>query len=227
MPLVGVAELAHLLKRDPKAIRFAVSRGRIARRPDGLFDADQAIAEWNANTLHERSHSANKVLEMTAASDLPLENEKPAKVSNYARARAAVQIYEARLKKLRYEEKAKSLVPARDVEDAAFRTVSCLREACMNIPARIAAQLALERATRPAVKQSSNGKSSPSLPTSRRAGSHDRRRQQRSGDPPAGGAKRSAARSHLAGVLTGPRPPLFCKRRFIARSGIRTPASQR
>ena len=67
MPLVGVAELARLLKRDPKAIRFAVSVGRITRRPDGLFDADRAIAEWNANTLHERSHSANKVLEMTPA----------------------------------------------------------------------------------------------------------------------------------------------------------------
>jgi hypothetical protein len=132
------------LKRDPKAIRFAVSVGRITRRPDGLFDADQAIAEWNANTLHERSHSANKVLEITPANDLPLENEKAAKASAYARARAAVQIFEARLKKLRYEEKAKNLIPSRDVEDAAFRTVSCLREACMNIPARLAAQLAIE-----------------------------------------------------------------------------------
>jgi hypothetical protein len=88
MPLVGVAELARLLKRDPKAIRFAVSAGRITRRPDGLFDADQAIVEWNANTLHERSHSANKALEITPANDLPLENERPAKASYYARARA-------------------------------------------------------------------------------------------------------------------------------------------
>ena len=144
MPLVGVAELARLLKRDPKAIRFAVSVGRITRRPDGLFDADQAIAEWNANTLHERSHSGNNVLEITPANDLPLENERPAKASDYARARADVQIYEARLKKLKYEERAKNLVPARDVEDAAFRTISCLKEACMNMPARLAAQLAIE-----------------------------------------------------------------------------------
>ena len=144
MPLVGIGELAHLLKRDPKAIRFAVERGRITRRPDGLFDADNAMAEWEANTLHERSHSANKVLEMEAANDLPLENERLAKASECAKARAAVQIYEARLKKLRYEEKAKNLVSARDVEDAAFREMSCLREAFMNIPARLAAQLAVE-----------------------------------------------------------------------------------
>jgi hypothetical protein len=144
MPLVGVAELARLLKRDPKAIRYAVERGRITRRPDGLFDADQAMAEWEANTLHERSHSANRVLEMTPANDLPLENERIAKASDYAKARAAVQIYEARLKKLKYEERAKNLVPARDVADAAYRTVSCIKEACLNVPARVAAQLALE-----------------------------------------------------------------------------------
>src|SRR6516225_4371861 len=102
MPLVGVAELARLLKRDPQAVRFAVSRGRITRRPDGLFDVDQAMAEWEANTLHERSHSANKVLEMAPPNDLPFENERPAKSSDYAKARAAVQLYEARLKKLKY-----------------------------------------------------------------------------------------------------------------------------
>jgi hypothetical protein len=44
MSLIGIGELAHLLKRDPKAVRFAVARGRITRRPDGLFDADQALA---------------------------------------------------------------------------------------------------------------------------------------------------------------------------------------
>jgi hypothetical protein len=144
MPLVGIGELAHLLKRDPKAIRFAVERGRITRRPDGLFDADQAIAEWETNTLHERSHSANKVLEMAPANNLPLENERLAKASDYAKARAAAQIYEARLNKLRYEEKAKNLVPVRDVADAAYRTVSCIKEACLNVPARVAAQLAIE-----------------------------------------------------------------------------------
>jgi hypothetical protein len=145
MPLVGIGELAHLLNRDPKAIRFAVERGRITRRPDGLFDQDQALAEWEASTQHERDHNNRpKVLEMQAATDLPREDERPAKGSDYAKARAAVQIYEARLKKLRYEEKAKNLVPARDVEGAAFREMSCLRDACMNIPARLAAQLALE-----------------------------------------------------------------------------------
>jgi hypothetical protein len=44
----------------------------------------------------------------------------------------------------RKEEKAKNPVRARDVADAAYRTIGCLKEACMNIPARVAAQLAIE-----------------------------------------------------------------------------------
>jgi hypothetical protein len=83
----------------------AHSSGRITLRPDGLFDADQAMAEWEASTLHERGHdNRNNGLEILAATDLPLENERPANASDYAKARLAVQIFEARLKKLRYEE---------------------------------------------------------------------------------------------------------------------------
>jgi hypothetical protein len=143
--LVGVAELARHLKRDTAAIYYHVRMGHITRRLDGLFDLDLAVAEWEANIQHERGHdNRTNVVEMAPSPDLPLENERPAKSSDYAKARAAVQIFEARLKKLRYEEKAKNLVPARDVEDAAFRTISCIREACMNIPARTAAALAAE-----------------------------------------------------------------------------------
>jgi hypothetical protein len=81
------------------------------------------------NTLHERSHRNRKMVEMRPAPDLPLENERPARSSNYAKACAAVQIFEARLKKLKYEEKAKNLVPARDVADATYRIVSCIKQA--------------------------------------------------------------------------------------------------
>jgi hypothetical protein len=143
--LVGVAELARHLKRDTAAIYYHVKNGHITRRPDGLFDLDLAVAEFEAAVQHERGHNnRTNVVEMAPSPDLPLENERPAKGSDYAKARAAVQIFEARLKKLRYEEKAKNLVSARDVEDAAFRAMTCLREALMNIPARLAAQLAAE-----------------------------------------------------------------------------------
>lgn len=57
MPLVGEVELARVLKRNRMAIRKAVTAGRITQRPDGLFDLDAAVAEFNENTHHEKGHN--------------------------------------------------------------------------------------------------------------------------------------------------------------------------
>lgn len=151
MALVGIGEMARILERDPKALRQAVKSGRITQRPDGLFDTTTAIAEWQASTNHENGHNnrTRKVLEMAAppavsdAGELPA-TEHATKGSDYAKARAASQIYDARLKKLRYEERAGNLVPARDVEDAAHKALTVIRDACESIPSRVAAQLASE-----------------------------------------------------------------------------------
>jgi hypothetical protein len=150
--LVGIGEFARLVERDPKAIRNAVKLGRVTQRPDGHFDTETALAEWRDNTLAEKGHNNRtaRVVQMTnppeaeEPADLPLNGERPAKGSDYAKARAATQIYEARLKKLRYEKMAKTLTPAQDVADAAFQSYRCLRDACMNIPSRMAAVMAVE-----------------------------------------------------------------------------------
>lgn len=166
MPLLPIGEMARLLQVDPGAVRYAVKNGRIKQRKDGLFDSATVIEDWNTNTLHEKGHRQSrrrKVVEIAgkppvdtsvtpevpAAAEpdppeLPFNGERAAKPSDYAKARAATQIYEARLKKLRYEEKAKSLVQARDVADAAFQTMRCIRDACMNVPSRVSAQVAAE-----------------------------------------------------------------------------------
>ena len=69
--MVGVAELARLLKRNPKD---PVRRLTLPdyKAPGGLFYADQAVAEWEAATLHERGHdNRSNVLETAPANDLP------------------------------------------------------------------------------------------------------------------------------------------------------------
>lgn len=149
--IVGIGELARELRRDPKAIRRAVEAGHITRRPDGQFDLEQAIEEWNANVLHNRGHNNRnpQVVEMRRqGNDEPQSDgeipERPTKGSEYSRARAATQIYEARLKKLRYEERAKHLAPVHEIATARFQEMRIIRDACLNIPARISAQLAAE-----------------------------------------------------------------------------------
>jgi hypothetical protein len=144
MALVSEVELARALKRDRKAVRLAAQSGRLTTREDGLFDLDQAIREWTETTHHEKGHN-NRGVKLPAdipAPDIPLRSET--KSTDYAKARAGTQIYEALLKKLRYEERARNLTPTADVETARFTEFRILREACFNIPARIAALVAGE-----------------------------------------------------------------------------------
>jgi hypothetical protein len=157
VPLVTEIALAHALKRNRMAIRLAVQAGRITQRPDKLFDLESAMQEFADTTHHEKGHnnrSGGKTLaEVFAAEnghalpeipspEIPLPTET--KSTAYAKARAGSQIYEALLKKLRYEERAKHLTPTADVESARFNEFRTLREACFNIPSRIAALLAGE-----------------------------------------------------------------------------------
>lgn len=143
MPVVNEAELAKVLKRDRRAVRLAAEQGRINRREDGLFDLDEAVQQWNDTTHHEKGHNnrSPKLADIPAA-DIPLRSET--KSTDYAKARAGTQIYEALLKKLRYEERARNLTPTADVETARFTEFRILREACFNIPLRIASLIAGE-----------------------------------------------------------------------------------
>jgi hypothetical protein len=142
MPIVTEAQLAKLLKRNRTAIRQAAANGRITRRPDGLFDSEQAIQEFEASTLHERGHNNKKQPVEIPTAEIP--NASQAKGTDYAKARAGSMAYDALLKKARYEKLIKNLVPVTDVEDAATQNYQILRGACENIPLRIAPQVATE-----------------------------------------------------------------------------------
>jgi hypothetical protein len=63
---------------------------------------------------------------------------------DYNRARAAKEIYEARLKQLEYEERRGNLVSRKEVEMHAYNRARVLRDALCNVPVRLAAQLAAE-----------------------------------------------------------------------------------
>jgi hypothetical protein len=154
MARVGDVELAKALKRTRVAIRVAAQAGRITRGKDGLFDLDEAIAEFNATTHHEKGHNnrsglpgsgakpvefSGKLPEIPAA-DIP--SPQATQSTAYAKARASTQVYEALLKKTRYEERVGNLTPTADVENARFQEFRALREACFNIPSRIAPLLA-------------------------------------------------------------------------------------
>lgn len=155
MPLVTEVELAKALDRDRMAIRAAVRNGRLTQRADKLFDLDAAVAEFQATTHHEKGHNnrspaaasvkqpaLNGQMPEIPVAEIPLGQE--IKTTAYAKARAATQVSEALLKSLRYEKAAGNLTPTADVESARFTEFRTLRDACFNIPARIAPLLAGE-----------------------------------------------------------------------------------
>jgi hypothetical protein len=156
MPRVKQAELARALNRNAMAIQVATRAGRITRGEDGLYDLDEAMAEFHATTHHEKGHNnrsgpagggakpvefSGKLPEIPNA-DIPKPDET--RSTAYARARASTQVYEALLKKTRYEERVNNLTPTADVENARFQEFRTLREACFNIPSRVAPLLAGE-----------------------------------------------------------------------------------
>lgn len=141
MPLVGELELARALKRDRRAVRQAVENGRISAPVNNLFDLDQALKEWEETTHHEKGHN-NRVAADIPTPDIPLRAE--ARSSDYAKARSAATTYDALTKKANYEKKIGTLTPTADVEQARFTEFRILRDACFNIPVRIAAILAGE-----------------------------------------------------------------------------------
>lgn len=73
------------------------------------------------------------------AGDEPLGSGNAA---SYAQARAVKEAYEARLKKLEYDEKSGRLVPADKVKADCFKAGVIVREALLNIPSRLSAELA-------------------------------------------------------------------------------------
>jgi len=171
--LVGITEYARHRGVTLTAVQLAVKGGRITRRPDGLIDTDQADREWEQNTNHAqarygprkkkpegeagpstaatghiqagRHRAATHAIRHAEQDAADLGSaERLATGPDFNRARAAKEIYEARIKKLDYEERLGNLVSRKSVEVEAFTAFRILRDACFNIPDRVSAQIAAE-----------------------------------------------------------------------------------
>ena len=131
-----------------------MERGRITRNEDGTIDSDLADREWEENTDHSQarygpkpprqrpSHREAEGGSRAHAARVNLDDPRPG--VNFHNARAAREIYEARLKKLSFEQKQGNLLPRAEVEAATQNTYQVFKEAMLNVPNRVAGQLAAE-----------------------------------------------------------------------------------
>ena len=132
MSLRGFARHRHV---SLAAVQKALRCGRITRRADGFLDSMEADASWERNT---------RVYTSAMTGQLQPEAERGAAADHYASARAVREHYEARLAKIEYEERTGRLVSKDEVQIAAFNRFRQFRDAVLNLPDRLAAQLAAE-----------------------------------------------------------------------------------
>lgn len=126
-----------------EAVRRAIQSGRlkeaVSRDAKGNPKVDPEVAdqEWDANTSDNRGWNARENAKKTAETDM--------KVSGTLnQSRAIKEAYLARLAKLEFEERSGQLVRAEEVKNEAFKVARIVRDGILNVPDRVAAQLAAE-----------------------------------------------------------------------------------
>jgi hypothetical protein len=118
------------------AVQKAIDSGRISTLPDGQIDSDAADEQWAHNTRQAAPPASRRAHQP--------DDDEVFGASQYTKARAVREHYQARLAKLEFEEKTGKLVPADDVKIAAFNLFRQFRDHMLNIPDRLAAILAAE-----------------------------------------------------------------------------------
>jgi len=148
LPLLGITDYAAHRGCQLQAVQLAISRGRIHINDDNLIDVEAADREWEETTQTRVTEAPVDQRPRAYSRDDGPANRARAKVAEpgipYTDARALREVYEVQKKMLELEQKRSLLVRKEDVEREAFRLYRQLRDACMALPSRLAAQLAAE-----------------------------------------------------------------------------------
>jgi hypothetical protein len=137
-----------------QAVQFAIARGRIRHTDNNLIDSDAADAAWEESTQPsmsphgfgpERAETPPRLSTRSGSPGEPPQRSVEAKPGiPYADARALREVYEVQKKQLDLEVRRGLLVNREEVEREAFKLFRVLRDACFNLPPRLAPQLAAE-----------------------------------------------------------------------------------
>jgi hypothetical protein len=118
-----------------RAVQKAIESGRISTTPDGKIDSDVADQAWSRNTRSFAPPVTGRGSE---------EDGDNFGASQYTKARAFREFYQARLAKIEYEERIGKLVSKDEMKISAFNEFRRFRDHMLNIPDRVAAMLAAE-----------------------------------------------------------------------------------
>lgn len=150
---MGVSVRAYARHRGiaDNAVRKAIKAGRITPESDGTIDIAKADAAWDANTDHTKRHdpAAFKDIDpeeaMNSVKQTLAENGRAAHgMNSFTQARTAHEIAKAHLARQRLQEKKGQLINKDMVKAHVFRLGRQFRDAWINWPSRVSAQMAAE-----------------------------------------------------------------------------------
>lgn len=157
MKLLSFRQYAEHRGVSPFAVTKAVKAGRISVVADStgrrFVDPKKADEEWDANSDASKQiggYTVNQGGDSSYQSgpvfngNVPEQKSGPGGGPSYTESRAIREAYQARIAKLTYEEKSGKLVSANEIKVQAFQTARIVREGILNIPDRLASQLAGE-----------------------------------------------------------------------------------
>jgi len=130
-----------------QAVVQAIKEGRLSasvgQSEAGRYKIDPELAdkEWAANTDTGQGAPAHA---KKRAELVDPEDAEPGQPISYAEARAQHERFKARLAQLELEEREGKLVEAEAAKREAFRVARLVRDAMLNIPDRVAGELAAE-----------------------------------------------------------------------------------
>jgi hypothetical protein len=154
MPLVSIREYARMRGCSHEAVRKAIDSRRLAnclvqseqgKRKLTLIDSDLADSEWPKGTQEVMATQFAGGGAPAKATDRISSDDKLSQT--YAQSRAVRESYQARLAKLDFEQRSGRLVDADDVKKQAFKAARTVRDSMLNIPDRVAAEIAAETDT--------------------------------------------------------------------------------
>jgi hypothetical protein len=128
------------------AVKKAIDTGRITPLPDGTIDPDAADAQWAQNTLQPRKAAAAAPAHAAKGRPPPAPDTGGAPLStggtSLLQARTVNEVLKAKLKQVELAEKKEELVDRAKAVAHVFKLARTERDAWLNWPARISAQMA-------------------------------------------------------------------------------------
>lgn len=118
------------------AVRKAIKQGRISVLKNGKIDPEVADREWENNSNPAYQY-VNEEKQNTKPEESSHETSSRDIGVSFQQSRAIREAYEARLKKLDYDQKSGKLIPISEVQVEAFNAARLVRDRILNVPDKV------------------------------------------------------------------------------------------